>query len=73
MTRTESGSLGGRATVKKYGKAYMQHLARRGAMAFHNKYKLEPLGTSDFAIVYRDTGIPTGKTIRGLVLSARDF
>lgn len=68
MTKTEAGKKGGCATVKKYGKGYMKQLACRGAAAFHKKYKLSRLGTSDFAIVDRETGIPTGKTIRGLEL-----
>lgn len=68
MTKAQAGSIGGNATVKKHGKAYMKQIAKRGAAAFHRKYKLSKLGTSDFAIVNRETGEPTGKTIRGLML-----
>lgn len=68
MTKSEAGAKGGNATVKKYGRSYMATLAAKGAQAFHAKYKLQPLGTSDFAIVYRETGAPTGKTIRGDVV-----
>jgi len=68
MTKSEAGRKGGKSTVKKYGREYMKNLAKRGAEAFHKKYKLSKLGTSDFAIINRETGIPTGKTIRGLEL-----
>lgn len=68
MNKSQAGSKGGNATVKKYGLSYMKQLAAKGAQAFHAKYKLQKLGTSDFAIVDRATGIPTGKTIRGLEL-----
>lgn len=68
MNKAEAGKLGGESTVKKHGNAYMKELAKRGAAAFHAKYKLMKLNGSDFAIVNRTTGIPTGKTIRGLEL-----
>ena len=68
MSKQDAGSKGGNATVKKYGKKYMKELAKKGAAAFHKKYKLSKLGHSDFAIVDRETGIPTGKTIRWLEL-----
>lgn len=68
MSKADAGRKGGKSTYKKYGRGYMKELARKGAAAFHKKYKLSKLGTSDFAIVDRATGIPTGKTIRGLEL-----
>ena len=68
MTKAECGSLGGRRPVETHGKGYMAKLAQRGAVAFHAKYKLVKLATSDFAIVNRETGEPTGKTISGRVL-----
>ena len=68
MSKKDAGSKGGRTTAKKYGRGYMQALARKGAEAMHRKYRLVKLGTSDFAIVNRETGIATGKTIRGLEL-----
>lgn len=68
MTKSEAGKKGGNSTVKNHGRKYMKELGRKGAAAFHAKYKLTPIGTSDFAIVDRATGVPTGKTIRGLEL-----
>lgn len=68
MSKADAGRKGGNTTVKKYGRKHMKALAQKGAAAFHAKYKLEKLSTSDFAIVNRETGIPTGKTIRGLEL-----
>lgn len=67
MTKKEAGQKGGRNTASKYGSEYMRKLGAKGALAFHAKYKLEPLGQNDFAIVDRQTGIPTGKTINGKV------
>jgi hypothetical protein len=68
MTKAQCGSLGGKATVAKHGKKYMAELAWKGAIAMHTKYKLVKLGTSDFAIVNRETGRATGKTIKGRTL-----
>jgi hypothetical protein len=68
MTKSEAGRKGGKSTVNKYGRRYMTELAKKGAAAFHAKYKLQPLGTSDFAIVDRATGVPIGKTINGEVI-----
>lgn len=68
MNKRQAGSLGGQATHKKYGSNHMATIGAKGAKTFHERYKLEALGTSDFAIVERATGKPTGKTIRGLVL-----
>lgn len=60
MTKREAGRLGGLATVKKYGEAYMRELAVRGAAAFHRKYRLVPYGIGDFAITDRVTGQVVG-------------
>jgi hypothetical protein len=68
MTKSQAGSIGGKATAAKYGNAYMHDLAVRAANAMHEKYKLVPYGTSDFVFVNRDTGIPTGKTLSGRAL-----
>lgn len=68
MTKAECGSLGGKKTVEKYGKSYMQTLARCGAAAMHAKYKLEPIGQNDFAIINRETGQPNRKTLNGRLL-----
>lgn len=71
LTKAQAGSLGGQRTVKNHGKTYMHNLATRGAREMHKLYKLEKLGASDWLIVHRETGIPTGKTINGLVLPPR--
>jgi len=68
MTKAQAGLLGGKVTAQKYGQPYMADLARKGAQAFHAKYRLQKLSTSDFAIVDRKTGLATGKTINGRVL-----
>lgn len=68
QTKAQAGQKGGESTAKKYGREYMAALAKKGAEAMHKKYKLVKLGTSDFALVDRATGKPTGKTISGRVL-----
>lgn len=54
--------------MNNHGVGYMRKIGKKGAKAFHAKYRLVKLSTSDFAIVDRETDIPTGKTIRGLTL-----
>lgn len=55
MTKKQAGSLGGTSTVKRYGKAYMQSIGKKGADAFHKKYRLSPIGLANYAIVNRET------------------
>lgn len=66
MTKAEAGRLGGKKTAQTHD---MRALGKKGAEAFHRKYKLVKLGTDDWAIVDRETGKPTGKTISGRVLN----
>lgn len=56
MTKAEAGRLGGLATVRKYGPAYMAAIGRRGAARFFARYELQPSGTSRFAIVRKLDG-----------------
>jgi hypothetical protein len=65
MTKSQAGSIGGKATAAKYGNAYMHDLAVRAANAMHEKYRLVPYGTSDFAFVNRETGELAGRTLSG--------
>lgn len=51
-----SGRLGGLATLARHGHEHFSQIGRRGADVFHRRYKLEPFGLNDFAIVRRDTG-----------------
>lgn len=55
-TKQEAGRRGGLATVARHGKDHMRAIGKRGAQIFHERYSLKPVGTSDFAIVKRDTG-----------------
>lgn len=55
-THQQRGAMGGRVTVHRYGREYMQAIGRKGAAAFWRRYKLEPCDLSDFAIVERATG-----------------
>ena len=61
MTKRESGSLGGRATVARHGKSHMADLARR----WHDKYALRPYNGNDFLIVNRQSGAINPKTLNG--------
>ena len=65
MTKSEAGRLGGKKTAQLYD---MSERAKLGAAAFHRKYHLVKYGTSDWVIVDRATGKPTGKTISGAVI-----
>lgn len=59
MTKSEAGKLGQAALRAKLGSHYYSHmacLASKGAVAFHKKYRLAPVMTSQYAIVDRLTG-----------------
>lgn len=53
--RKIAGSLGGKRTVKRYGKRYMKKLAKYAAHRMHSTYRLEPVLLCDFALVHRET------------------
>jgi hypothetical protein len=38
MSRQEAGSKGGKETLKRYGRSWMQELGKRGLLATANKY-----------------------------------
>ena len=65
MNKQDAGRLGSLKTAQKYGNKYMTELARRGAIAFHLKYRLVPVQLNNFAIVNRITG-ETVNTINGV-------
>lgn len=65
MNKAQAGSLGGRATAAKYGADYMRTIARKGGIALHQKYRMEPVGVNDFILVKIADGSTTGKTIHG--------
>ena len=54
--KVKAGRLGGLSTARKYGPEYMAQIGRRGAIAFHKRYRLAPAGLTRFAIVRRDNG-----------------
>ncbi|NOH00622.1 MAG: hypothetical protein HND47_00930 [Chloroflexi bacterium] len=54
--KREAGRLGGLATVKKHGVDHMRSIGVKGAHVFHSRYRLTPVGTSQFVIVHRETG-----------------
>lgn len=55
MSKSEAGRLGGLATYKKYGNGYMSMIGKRGAEKFHQKYRILPYRTSQYAIVCKET------------------
>ena len=55
MTKSEAGRLGGRATVKKHGKSHMVTIGKLGAEVTWTKYKLQPVGLNQFAMVEIET------------------
>lgn len=67
MNKRQAGRLGGLETVRKYGIEHMRRIGKKGARATWSKYKLAPVGTSDFAMVERATGkivaLTTGRSL----------
>ncbi|HMV28540.1 MAG TPA: hypothetical protein PKE23_04090 [Anaerolineales bacterium] len=53
--RREAGRRGGLATLAKHGKDHFSKIGKRGAATFWKRYKFEPTGLNDFAIVKRET------------------
>ncbi len=56
--KVNAGRKGGLATFAKYGSDHFRNIGKRGARVFWSRYKLEPVGQSDFAIVNRETLLP---------------
>lgn len=54
--RAAAGRRGGCVTVARYGVEHMQKIGAKGAKVFHSRYRLTPVGTSQFAVVHRETG-----------------
>ena len=54
IKRREYGRRGGLATVAKHGADHMSAIGKRGAATFWKRYKMQPVGSSDFAIVKRN-------------------
>lgn len=69
MTKAQAGQLGGKKTVKKYGKRYMRRLGKWGGHVTRSRYRLVPVGMNDFAMVHKETGIVkaflSGKPVKG--------
>ena len=51
-----AGSLGGKATYRKYGSTHMAAIGTQGAKVMHTLYDLVPFKQDDFALVHRETG-----------------
>jgi hypothetical protein len=43
-------------TLERYGVQHFKRIGSKGAKVFHSRYKLTPVGISDFAVVNRLTG-----------------
>lgn len=56
MTKQQAGQLGGLSTFKKYGKSHMRNIGAQGAKVTWSRYSLKPVGTSNYAMVNRETG-----------------
>ena len=54
--KKSAGRIGGLATVKKYGPEHMAEIGKAGAKTTWTRYHLQPTGTSDFAMINRETG-----------------
>lgn len=53
--KRRAGSLGGRATVARYGPDYMREIGKRGAATLWARYALLPWQVAAWAIVDRET------------------
>lgn len=56
LSKRQAGRRGGRATFERHGREHMAAIGRSGAAAFWKLYRVEPAGTSGWAIRRRDTG-----------------
>ena len=55
-TKETAGQIGGRATLAKYGRKYMQQIGAAGARSTWARYRLIPVGQSGWAMVDREYG-----------------
>lgn len=53
--RAAAGRRGGLSTVAKYGAEHMRAIGRAGARVFWERYRFSPVGTSQFAVVHRES------------------
>lgn len=51
------GRQGGLQTVARHGVEHMRRIGRKGAAAFHSRYSIAPVGTSQYAVVRRGTNV----------------
>lgn len=61
-TKQQAGRKGGLTTLARHGPEHMRRIGQRGAAVFWKLYTTRPAGTSDFAIVKRETGEVIGFT-----------
>ncbi|HEY3310640.1 MAG TPA: hypothetical protein VGK00_03270 [Anaerolineales bacterium] len=55
-TKQSAGALGGKTTLARFGPSHFAQIGRRGAAMTWQRYRLTPVGSSDFAMVDRKTG-----------------
>lgn len=56
MSKSESGRKGGQQTLRRHGKQHFKKIGAQGAKVTWTRYGLKPVGTSQFAMVHRETG-----------------
>ena len=54
--KQKAGQKGGRATLAKHGREYMQQIGRCGASVTWTRYYLAPIGQYQYAMVEKTTG-----------------
>jgi hypothetical protein len=54
--RREAGRRGGLSPLARYGVDHFRKIGIEGARVFWKRYRFSPVGTSQFALVRRDTG-----------------
>jgi hypothetical protein len=55
-TKQTAGQRGGLATLARHGREHFKRIGARGAAVTWQRYRLDPVGTSDFALVNKTTG-----------------
>ena len=53
--RAAAGRIGGQSTLKKYGSDHFRKIGILGAATTWKRYGLKPVGTSQYAMVHRET------------------
>lgn len=60
-SKADAGRLGGLETLRRYGRRHFRRLGAWGAYVMHARYRIDPMGQSDYVLVDRRTGKPKAR------------